>query len=383
VKARRPLKIAFIGARGVMGTYSGIETYYEEVGSRLAARGHEVTAYCRNHFTPDVPSYRNIRVRRLPAVRGKHLETLSHSLLATLDTIGKGFDIIQYHAIGSSPLSLLPRLWGGTTVVSVRGLDWQRAKWSAGARAFLKATEWTSARCPTATVVVSRTLQRHYTTAHGRTPFFIPNAVVPAAPRPADRIARFGLKKDGFILFAGRLSPEKGVHTLLEALRPMGQRIQLALAGGTSYSDGYIEELRRAAWDNVVFLGSVDHETMGELYSNCYAFVLPSAMEGLSISLLEALSYGTCIVTTDIPENLEVIGTAGLSFPSGDVAALRALLKRVLDSPDLTREFRRRAAEHAGAQPNWDEVTAQTEALYYEVLSGAREHRSQTEWVRS
>lgn len=367
----RPLAIAFIGGRGVGGTYSGIETYYEEVGSRLAQRGHAVTAYCRNHFTPQVASYRGIHVRRLPSLRSKHLETMSHSLLCTLDCLFRSFDIIQYHAIGSAPLSLLPRLVGRTTILSVRGLDWQRAKWGNGARAFLKFGEWASARCPTATVVVSRTLQQHYIAAHGRTPHCIPNAVVPCASRPVQRIARYGLDKDSFILFSGRLSPEKGVHVLLEAMRPFQGRIKVALAGGSSYSDAYIDELRCSAWDDVLFLGSVDRETMEELYSNCYAYVLPSVMEGLSISLLEALSYGACIVATDIPENLEVVGSAALCFPPGDVVALRSQLQRIFDSPDCVHEYRRRAAAHAQAQPDWDEVARQTESFYYQLLGRA------------
>lgn len=371
----RGLNIAFIGGRGVGGTYSGIETYYEEVGSRLAARGHTVTAYCRTHFTPDVSAYRGIRVRRLPSVRSKHLETLSHSLLATLDSLRQRFDIIQYHAIGSAPLSLLPRALGRTTILSVRGLDWQRAKWGKGARAFLKFGEWASARCPAATVVVSSTLQQHYAREHGRQPYFIPNAVVPATPCGTQRITRYGLARDGFLLFAGRLSPEKGVHTLLEAMRPIASGMKLVLAGGSSYSDGYIEQLRAAAWDNVQFLGSVDRETMQELYSNCYAYVLPSAMEGLSIGLLEALSYGTCILATDIPENLEVIGSAALTFPPGDIATLQDHLRAILDDPDLVREYRRRAREHAQVQPDWDEVTARTEELYYQLLNGEKWRR--------
>jgi glycosyltransferase involved in cell wall biosynthesis len=166
------------------------------------------------------------------------------------------------------------------------------------------------------------------------------------------------------------------VHTLLEAMRPFGNRIELVLAGGSSYSDGYIEELRRAAGDNVRFLGNVDHDTMDELYSNCYAYVLPSVMEGLSVGLLEALSYGSCIISTDIPENLEVIGTAGLTFPPGDVIALRSRLQKILDSPDLVLEYRRLALARAKAQPDWDEVARRTEELYYGLLN--RETFAQT-----
>ena len=372
------MRIAFIGARGVVGTYSGIETYYEEVGSRLAARGHDVTVYCRSYFTPDIGSYRGMRIRRLPSLRSKHLETLTHSTLSTLDCLFRRFDIVQYHAIGSAFLSLLPRALGTTTVVSVRGLDWQRAKWGRFARQILRFGEWASSRCPSATVVVSETLQRHYSSVHGKAPYMIPNAVTAGELRPPDKIRRFGLEKDDYLLFAGRISPEKGVHTLLEALRPLAGKKKLAVAGGSSYSDAYLREVREAAWDEVNFLGRVGREEMEELYSNCYAFILPSAMEGLSIALLEALSYGACIIATDIPENVEVVGDAGLCFPAGDVESLREVLSRVLDSPELVEHHRDLARRRSGERPDWDEVARRTEELYYRIAPGTRRDGKRT-----
>ena len=367
------LKIAYIGARGVGGTYSGIETYYEEVGSRLAQRGHRVTAYCRSYFTPKVESFRGIQVRRLPALRSKHLETLSHSLLATADCLFRDFDIVQFHAVGSAPLSVLPRLVGKTTIVSVRGLDWQRAKWGRFAKWVLRAGEWSSVRAPTATVVVSETLRQFFLDVHGRDSHTIPNALVMGTEKPIQRIAEYGLEKDGFVLFAGRISPEKGVHTLLEAMRHLPRHKKLVLAGGSSYSDSYIEELRQSAWDDVLFLGQVDHATVEELYSNCYAFILPSSIEGLSIALLEALSFGTCIVTTGIPENLEVVGDSALVVEPGNVESLRGVLGRILESPELVERYRRLASEQAQRRPDWDEVTRMTEDFYYQVLD-RRQH---------
>lgn len=367
----RPLKIAFLGARGVIGTYSGIETYYEEVGSRLAARGHEVTAYCRNYFTPPVGEHRGIKVRRLPAIRSKHLETLSHSLLGTFDCLFRDFDIVQFHAIGSAPLALLPRIFGKKTVVSVRGLDWQRAKWGGFARRALQFGEWASARCPSATCVVSTTLQAHYERAHGRLPFAIPNAVVPPVRRPLERLRTLGLAGDDYVLFAGRVSPEKGVDTLLQSLRPLAEhpaKKKILIAGGTSYSDDYVAQVKALAWDDVVFLGQVDRTFMEELYSHCFAYVLPSAMEGLSVGLLEALSYGLAIVTTAIPENREVVGDAALAFPYGDVLALRQHFADLYDRPALALELRARAAARAATWPGWDEVAAMTEEVYLKIL---------------
>ena len=373
VPSPKRLRIAFLGARGVVGTYSGIETYYEEVGSRLVERGHEVTAYCRTYFTPPMDEYRGIRVRRLPCLQGKHLETMSHSLLGTLDALFRRFDIVQYHAIGSAPLAWVPRLFGKKTVVSVRGLDWQRGKWGLVARSYLQAGEWASARCPNATCVVSGVLQDHYEKAHGRRPFLLQNAVVPPVRVEVERLKEHGLGSGDFLLFAGRLSPEKGVHTLLEALRPLseagiGQGKKLVIAGGTSFTDEYIQQLQELAWQDVIFLGRVDREFMHELLTHCYAYILPSVMEGLSIGLLEALSYGLCIVTTSIPENLEVVGDVALTFPAEDVEALRVQLKKVLEDPELAEAHRRKTAERAASWPDWDGVAELTESLYLQTL---------------
>lgn len=364
--ALRHIRVAFIGARGVGGSYSGIESYYEEVGSRLAARGHEVTAYCRSHFTPKQRRYKGIHVRRLPCVRTKHLETLSHSTFATLDSLFRSYDIIQFHAIGSSPLALLPRLFGTPTVVSVRGLDWQRAKWGKAASAALRLGEWASARMPTATSVVSEELARHYRDTHRTEAICIPNAVsILESASPAD-LPALGLEPGNFLLFAGRISPEKGLDTLLEALP---SNAVLAIAGGGSYTDSYVKQLRDAAGDRVVFLGNVPRDTLSELYRSCLAFVLPSHMEGLSVALLEALSHGACIVTTSIPANLEVVGDAALTFPVGDAPALRETLERLLDEPELAEAARGRARARAGGLPSWDEVALRTERFYLSLLS--------------
>ena len=364
----RPIRVAFIGARGVMGTYSGIETYYEEVGSRLAAKGHEVTAYCRKHFTPDVPEYLGIKVRRIPSLDTKHGETISHSVLSTIDALFRRYDIVQFHAIGSAPLAMFPRLLGTKTVVSVRGLDWQRGKWGGFARRVLQFGEWASAKCPSATVVVSETLRDHYQATHGKAPHVIQNAVLRVEQKTAKRIHDLGLEPRKFLLFAGRISPEKQVDRLIEAAKPLLGDIKLAIAGGSSYSADYIEKVKKLADENVVFLGQVDHETVHELYSHCHTFILPSVMEGLSIALLEAVSFGACIVTTDIPENREVVGDAGLYFDVQDTEGLRSQLARLIEEPGLAPRYREAAGLRAQSQLDWDGVADRTEELYRSIL---------------
>jgi len=372
----QPLRIAFIGARGVAAPYSGIETYYEEVGSRLAARGHEVVAYCRSHFTPPIEQFRGIRVRRLPSLRTKHFDTFVHTFLSTLDAIPRRFDIIQYHALGPSLFSFIPRLAGQTTVSSVRGLDWQREKWGRIARLVLQLSEIATVRFPTTTVVVSETLRRHYQQQHARNTAVIPNGVFSPVVRPADRILQMGLRPNGYLLFAGRLSPEKGCHLLIKAYSAFETPIKLALVGGSSFSDGYIAELKSMAGPNVVFTGAVDRTTMEELHSNCYAFVLPSQMEGLSNSLLEAFSYGNCIITSDIEENLEVVGDAGIPFRRNDLDSLREALQAILTRPDVIERCRQRARAAANGRWDWDQVARATERFYYQTLDARQVARS-------
>jgi len=367
---RAPIRVAFIGGRGVGSAYSGIERYYEEVGSRLVARGHSVVAYSRAHFTPDVASYRGVRVRRLPTLKLKHLETMVHSLLATLDVTFRRVDLVQYHALGSSPLAWIPRLAGKRTIVSVRGLDWQRAKWGAFARWYLRFCERTSVICPNATAVVSRTLERHFAESHGARVRFIPNGVERRKTAPPDAIRAFGIGERDYFLYAGRLSPEKGLECLIEAHRRAGGATRLVIAGGSSYSERYIEQLRRVAGERVVFTGFQTGRTLEELYSNALAFVLPSHMEGLSVALLEALSYGLPVITSDIPENRELVDACGgYVFPTDDSTALAAILATVAADPLAARTLGDRCRDRVRAQFDWDWVAEATERFYLEVLN--------------
>ena len=369
---RRPLRIAFIGGRGVGSKYSGIETYYEELGSRLVARGHEVVAYCRRHATPADTDFRGIVPVFRPCWRSKHGETFSHTVVSTLDVLFRRMDIVQFHALGPSLFSGVPRLAGARTVASIRGLDWQREKWGTFATRFLQMCEAMSHRLPDAVSVVSRTLTAHYRERHGVDVVHIPNGVT-IRPTPAPReIAALGLAGGDYVLFMGRISPEKGCDTLIEAHRAVAGQAKLVLAGGSSYTDGYGEQLRRTAPPGVIFPGVVGGRLRDELYAHAAAFVLPSTIEGLSIALLEAMAWGSCVVASDIPENRELVEGVGMLVPPRDPAALGAALARVFAAPGEARALGRRARQRVEAEYTWDEIAARTEAFYYDVLDRPR-----------
>jgi glycosyltransferase involved in cell wall biosynthesis len=330
--------------------------------------GHEVIAYCRRHATPDGVDFRGVTPVFRPCVRTKHGETFTHTLVSTLDVLFRRADIVQFHALGPSLFSAIPRLSRAKTIASIRGLDWQREKWGGVATRFLQFCEAQSYRLPDAVSVVSRTLQQHYRDRHGVETTFIPNGV-DLEPSPAvEEIRSLGLAGKDYFLFMGRLSPEKGLDVLQEAYRPLATRAKLVIAGGDSYSEAYRKQLRDAAPPGVIFPGLVGGRLRAELYAHALAFVLPSTIEGLSVALLEAMGHGTCPVTSDIPNNRELVDGAGWSVPTGDVGALRAALVRVLDQPEEAAEFGRRARARVEAEYTWDQVARRTEEFYYSLL---------------
>lgn len=363
------LKVAFIGGRGVGSAYSGIERYYEEIGGRLAARGHKMLVYCRSHFSPRVRSYRGMRLRRIPTIRSKHLETLIHSFLATVDVCFRDIDVVQFHALGSSVFAWLPRLAGKKTVVSVRGLDWQRAKWGLLARAYLRFCESASLYCPNATVVVSRTLQRYFRNRFGAEVQCIRNGVGRPEHLPPEEIRRWGLAGRDYVLYAGRISPEKGLDCLIEAHRAIESVCALVIAGGSSYSEEYIARLKSRAGPRVIFTGYASGRSLGELYSNALAFVLPSRIEGLSVALLEAVAYGLPVVVSDIPENREVVEECGgRLFRLDDVNELREVLQKVVNERSAISHTGSLAREGSTHSFDWDQITLETERFYLKLL---------------
>jgi glycosyltransferase involved in cell wall biosynthesis len=358
------MKIAMIGSRGIPETYSGIETALKAMCPRLVALGHDVTVYCRRYY--GLPQeYEGVRLVSLPSINTKHLDTISHVLLCTLDSAFRDFDILHFHALGPTLLSWLPRMQGRKVVATVQGLDWQRAKWGRLARSVLQVGETTSARLPHRTIVVSRELKKHYEATYGSSFVYIPNGVDIPSPVPPRRIMEeYGLLGSDYIFFASRLVPEKGAHFLLDAYSRLDTTHKLVIAGEGVHIEDYVDSLKQMATPDVIFTGYVSGELLAELFSNAYLYVLPSEMEGLSLSLLEAMSYGLCPLTSDIPENLEVIGDCGFSFRSGDADSLREMLQRLVNEPDVVKEHGVRARLRVQHEYGWDRITDLTDSVY-------------------
>jgi len=375
------LRIAFIGQRGVPATIGGVEHHVEEIGSRLAARGHQVTVYTRNNYSSThVSEHRGMRVRYVPTAPTKHLEALVHSGLSTTAAMmpsRESAQILHYHAIGPSVFTPLPRLLSARKVVlTVHGLDYDREKWGLGARIALRGAGWISAHVPHATITVSAALAAYYRTHHGREAHHIRNGVsVPVVRQPRLITERWGVHGGDYVLFVGRLVPEKDPALLIRAFRGLDTGARLLIAGGSSYTDEYVRTLERdaASDQRIVFTGPVHGELLAELYSNAAAFVLPSKLEGLPLTLLEAASYRLPLIASDIPPHREVIGASGPGgrlFRSGDAHALHDALAGVLASPSTEREGARRLGDRVVREYDWDAATDATEDLYLRVLRG-------------
>jgi len=373
-----PLRVAFIGGRGLVSKYSGIETYYEEVGKRLVDMGHDVTVYCRSYFTPLQSTHQGMRLVRLPTFRSKHMETFVHTWLSTVHVMFSGCDIVHYHAQGPALFSFFPRLVGKKTVVTVQGQDWQRKKWGRFASFTLRLGEVASARLPNRTMVVSQTLQQHYRTGYGVHATYVPNGSMIRQRVPTSQIPEWGLEPDNYILFLGRFSPEKNCHLLIEAYEKLDTRAKLVLAGGSSYTNAYVDELRKHQSEQILFLDWVHGPALDELLTNAALFVLPSDLEGLSLALLDAMGAAVCVLTSDIPENREVMENTGFTFQPGDVADLERMLRLLLSDPCARTVAGRNAQARVQERYLWPRIAAQIANSYGELTerTAALEARS-------
>jgi len=363
----RPLRIAFIGGRGLVSKYSGIETYYEEVGKRLAGVGHHVTVYCRTYFTPALREHNGMRIVRLPTIRSKHLETVLHTFLSTLHAITQPCDVVHYHALGPALFSFIPRLAGKKTMVTVQGLDWQRKKWGRLASIVLRLGERAAVRLPNVTMVVSRTLRQHYWDQHAAETTYVPNGGLLRDHRMPNKIFDWGLEPGNYILFLGRFSPEKGCRLLVEAYERLDTNVKLVMAGAASYCDAYTRELRTHASERIKLLDWVSGDALDELLTNAMLFVLPSDLEGLSLALLDAMGAGLCVLASDVPENREAVEDAGFTFRRGDAADLSERLQFLIANPTVREAAGEAARRRVQEEYQWNKIATQIEAAYFEL----------------
>jgi len=368
-----------IGQKGIPVTIGGPENFVREISTRLVRRGHRVTVYCRPYALNEWArflteeekesvrrrNYQGVDLKILPTVPTKRLDTIVHSTLSSIHCVFDTFDVIHYHTIGAFLPAFIPRLaTRSKIVVSVHALDWQRAKWGPGARAMLRLGEEASVRIPDVTHVISRELKRYFESRYGREVAYIPTGVRIAEPKPTRLTRKYGIKEGNYILFLSRLVPEKGAHYLIEAHKGLKTDMKLVIAGNALYEPGYVAGLKTSAGPGVIFTGFVPDEEMAELFSNAYLYVLPSEMEGLPHTLLQALSYGRCVVASDIEANREALGGLGLTFTSKDSNSLRKVLQDLIAHPEHVAAAGDKGIRRVRQEYGWETVVDQFEHIY-------------------
>ena len=369
----RVLNIAMFGHKRIPSREGGIEVVVAELSTRMAAMGHNVTCLNRSghHVSgqefdeEQLSEYNGVRLKKVWTLDKKGLAAMSSSVSAAFKTAFGKYDVVHIHAEGPAFMCWLPKLFGKRVIVTIHGLDWARAKWGKFASWYIKKGERNAAKHADEIIVLSKGVQDYFLNTYKRETVFIPNGVSRPESMESDEIERrWGLTKDDYVLFLGRLVPEKGIHYLLEAWKGIFTSKKLVIVGGSSDTSDYTTRLRKLAGDNVIFTGFQQGRVLDELYSNAYVYVLPSDLEGMPLTLLEAMSYGNCCLVSSIEECTQVIGDHGVVFEKGNVEDLRKKMQELLDKPEMVKIFKDTAADYICSEYSWDDVMARTLELY-------------------
>ena len=373
--SNKKLNIAMLGHKRIPSREGGVEIVVEELSTRMVALGHSVTCYNRkgHHVSgkefdrEKIDSYKGVRVKRVFTIPKGGLAAMSASFFAAVEAAFGKYDVVHFHAEGPCAMLWLPKLFGKKCIATIHGLDHQRAKWGNFASWYIRTGEKCAVRFADEIIVLSENTKSYFLNKYNRETVYIPNGIIKMPALEAfDIKEKFGLETGEYILFLGRLVPEKGLRYLINAFKSVKTNKKLVIAGGSSDTDWFAKELHELAIDDprILFVGFVEGRTSTELYSNAYFYVLPSDLEGMPLSLLEAMSYGNCCLVSDIPECADVVGEHGVTFKRSDVGDLSDMLQYLCDNPEKVCEIASDSADYICGKFNWENVVRETLQLY-------------------
>ena len=369
------INIAMIGHKRVPSREGGVEVVVEELSSRLVNLGYNVTCYNRigHHVSGKkydkkrLNHYKGVRLKNVFTIDKKGLAAVSASFFASIYTAFGKYDIVHFHAEGPSFMCWLPKLFGKRVIVTIHGLDHQRAKWGKFARWYIMMGEKNAVRYADEIIVLSNDVKQYFKDKYNRETVIIPNGVNKPCIKQVNVIKdKYALEKDEYILFLGRLVPEKGIKYLIEAFKSIKTNKKLVIAGGSSDTNDFMNELKNMANEDqrIIFTGFIDGEILEELYSNAYVYVLPSDLEGMPLSLLEAMSYGNCCLVSNISECKDVVEDKAMIFKKSNVEDLESKLQKLIDNRSLVEYYKKTASEFICKKYNWDDVVKKTLEIY-------------------
>ncbi len=378
------MRIAIIGSKGIPARAGGIERHVEALAPRLAKRGFRVTVYTRPWYTgPRKASHNGVRLVPLASVKTKHLDAITHTFAATLHAMKENFDVYHYHGVGPALLAWLPRVFrpSAKVIVTFHCLDRRVQKWGILARAILKFGEWAATHFAHKTIVVSKSLAHYCREVYDCTAAYIPNGVEVSKPTAKDNavLEKFHLTKGRYVVMVSRLIRSKNADTLVDAwkrlkasatdLRVMGMK--LVIVGDGDATDPYVWEVRAKASGSkdIVMAGARFDGELQALIANAAFAVHPSSSEGLPISVLEKMAHGKAVLTSDIPEHLELIEGRGYTFRLNDARELMLQLYWMMTHPRQCAEMGREAQKHVSSYFNWEKIAKETSLVYNTLAS--------------
>jgi len=354
------VRFAILGTRGIPARYGGFETFAEELSTRLAARGHRVTVYCREKHPH--PSYRGVWLTYLPTIRHKYFDTLAHTFLSTLHlAMTRGQDAVLYCNAANAVFTWIPRLLGMPVALNVDGLERHRKKWNSLAKTWYRISERLATWMPNAVVTDAQSIAAYYRRQYGRSSEMIPYGADLGKVDTSAVLDRLGLERGRYFLYVSRMEPENNALLVRQAFEQLRTPFKLALIGDAPYAADYIGRVRATSDPRVVIPGAIYGEGYRELGSHCFAYIHATEVGGTHPALIEAMGHGALTVYLDTEENAEVAGGAGLPFQRD---TLTQVLQRTLDMAETEREaLRRKAQERIRTRYSWDAVTDAYEKL--------------------
>jgi glycosyltransferase involved in cell wall biosynthesis len=359
------MRIAILGTRGIPANYGGFETFAEELSTRLAERGHDVTVYGRsNYIRTKEKIYKGVCLVILPNVMHKYFDTPVNTLLASLHIMFRKFDVLLYCNSANAICTLFPRLTGKRIVLNVDGLEWKRAKWNLFGSAVYRISEFLSTLIPTWIVTDAKTVQCYYRDRFSKASTWIPYGARAERVDSDAVLKQFGLKKNRYILYVSRLEPENNAHVVIQAFGKVKTNLNLAIVGDAPFSDQYIQQLKRTDDSRVLFTGYVFGQGYREFQSHATLYIQATEVGGTHPALVEAMGHGNCILANDVPEHREVLGDTGLYFSVKDPDGLANKIKWLLDHPEIVWEYKKRSQSRAQHFFSWEKVTTDYEQLF-------------------
>ncbi len=365
----RALRIAVMGTRGIPANYGGFETFAQELSTRLAVSGHQVTVYCRKHYAvPGLRLFQGVRLITLPALRHKYFDTVSHTFLSMLHSLGSRYDIILACNAANAVFCFLPRLLGTRVILNVDGLEKNRKKWNVIGRAWYRLSERLSCFMPTAVVTDAEHIRQYYQTRYRKESVMIPYGAQPVVAPPGETLAALGLKPGEYYLYVSRLEPENNAHLVIRLFAGLRTGKRLVILGDAPYSREYIASLKATPDPRVLFPGAIYGDGYRELVSNAFCYIHATEVGGTHPALVENMAVGNVIFSLDTPENREVVGDAGILFRSSDLDEALRLLQQVEDRAEAHAELKEKAERRARDRYSWESVVESYVKLFRAAL---------------